>query len=117
MLALQFHDASMMGLSAEGQLVTAVTESVTDRVTRLRARMIAIGIPTAVGSGIFTTLTFAGAFGLARTERVWAPAFLLGGIATLAGLVSVAVAAKTAEAALPPPIEVTQGAARFPSAY
>ena len=103
----------LMGLSADGQLLTKVTESVADRVARIRAQMISIGIPAAVGSGAFTTLVFAGAFGLAHTERVWAPALLLGGVATLAGLVSVAMASRaintatttpqTAVVATPPP--------------
>jgi hypothetical protein len=91
--------AAMMGLGADGQLVTQVTESIADRIIRIRARMLTIGIPVAVGTGVLTTATFAGAFGLAKTERVWAPALLLGGVATLAALVSVAVAAKTATAA------------------
>ena len=100
MLTMQLHDAgsssypTLMGLSAEGQLVQHITESIAERVVRIRARMLAVGISAAVGTGLFTTLTFAGAFHLARTERVWAPAFLLGGVGTMAALVSVALAAK-----------------------
>jgi hypothetical protein len=90
---------AMMGLAADGQLVAQITESIADRIIRIRARLLTIGIPVAVGTGVLTTATFAGAFGLAKTERVWAPALLLGGVVTLAALVSVAVAAKTATAA------------------
>jgi hypothetical protein len=104
MLALQFNDAGIMGLSADGQQVVAATSAaVADRVQRIRARMISLGIPVAVGTGVFTMLTFAGAFGLARSERVWAPAAWLGAVATIAGLVSVAAAAKVTEDAAKAP--------------
>ena len=98
-LAGQSATAAMMGLGDDGQLVVKVTESIADRIIRIRARMLTVGIPVAVGTGVLTTVAFAGAFGLAKTERVWAPALLLGSVATLAALVSVAVAAKTATAA------------------
>jgi len=99
MLALQFQNGShMMGLGANGQqVVVATTETIADRVARIRTRMIAIGIPAAVGSGAVTMLTFAAAFGLARTERVWVPAIWLGAVTTIGALVSVAVAAKATE--------------------
>jgi hypothetical protein len=103
MLAIQLQSLGspdLMGLSYDGHLAATaatITESVAERVTRIRAKMLSVGIPVAVGTGIFTTLTFAGAFGFARSERVWAPALWLGGVATVAGLVSVAIAAKTAQ--------------------
>jgi len=99
MLAIQLQDQeSIMGLNAEGQLMAAITETVAERVARIRTRMIAIGIPVAVGSGLVTMLTFAGAFRLARTERVWTPAIWLGTVATVSGLISVTIAAQTAAA-------------------
>jgi hypothetical protein len=88
---------SFMGLNAEGVPVAPVTATIADRVAAIRARMIAIGVPVAVGSGVVTMLAFAGAFGLARTERVWTPAIWLGAVATIGGLISVAVAAKATD--------------------
>lgn len=124
MLAIQLNDAGIMGLGADGQQVVAVaTEAVADRVRRIRARMVSLGIPVAIGTGVFTTLTFAGAFGLAHSERVWAPAIWLGAVATVAGLVSVAVAAKATEdvaktTAAPAPVTVTApAAAPTPAGY
>lgn len=98
MLALQLRGPDMMGLGADGAFHAAVLDSVAERVARIRKRMIAIGVPVAVGSGVVTTLTFAGAFAFARSERVWAPSLWLGGVATLAGLLSTAIAAKTVAA-------------------
>ncbi len=98
MLALQLQSPGMMGLGADGQQVVAVvTETIAERVRRIRAKMISIGIPAAVGTGALTMLTFAGAFGLARSERVWAPAIWLGAVTTVGALVSVALAAKVAD--------------------
>ena len=108
----------IMGLAADGT-AAVVTATVADRVHRIRAKMLSIGIPAAVGSGVVTMLTFAGAFGLARTERGWTPAIWLGAATTLGALISVAIAVKAAEnvtseatsaATTPEPVPVTQDA-------
>lgn len=41
--------------------------------------------------GALTTLLFAGAFHLAKTERKWWPAILIGGVTTLVGLTELAI--------------------------
>ena len=134
MLALQYNGhGSMMGLGVYGMplrdaaaTANAVEQSIATRVAAIRAKMITLGIPLAVGTGAVTMLGFAGAFGLARTERVWAPAIWLGALATIGGLISVAMAAKvssdaaadqaaaaaattttTTPTTLPPPIDTT----------
>jgi hypothetical protein len=130
MLALQLQSPGMMGLGADGQQVVAVvTETIAERVRRIRAKMISIGIPAAVGTGALTMLTFAGAFGLARSERVWAPAIWLGAVTTVGALVSVALAAKVADdtakaaatpatpAAPSPTVVATTPAAPAPAAF
>jgi len=53
-------------------------------------RLVAVGVPAALVGGALTTLTFGAAFKLARTDRAWAPALLLGGITALAGLLKLA---------------------------
>jgi len=95
MLALQFQDS--WGLAADGAFHAAVTETVATRLARIRSKLVTVGIPTALIGGGVTTLIFAGAFGLARSERVWAPALWLGGVSAVAGLISVAMAAQTVE--------------------
>lgn len=86
-----------MGLGADGALMQAtITQTVAERVQAIRNKMVTLGVPIAVGSGAITMLTFAAAFGLARTERVWAPALWLGAMTTVGGLITAAVAAKTA---------------------
>lgn len=85
MLALQH--SNFMGLSVDGAFHAAVTETVAERVARIRNKMI--------GGGA-TTLIFAGAFKLAKSEQVWAPSLWLGGVSAVASLLSVALAAKTA---------------------
>jgi len=94
----------MFGLAQDGSLMQAqaqaqatITQTVAERVAAIRQKMVAVGIPVAVGSGVVTMLTFAGAFGLARTERVWMPAIWLGALTTIGGLIAVATAAKTSE--------------------
>jgi hypothetical protein len=96
----------IMGLAADGT-AAAVTATVADRVAAIRAKMLTIGIPAAVGSGVVTMLTFAGAFGLARTERVWTPAIWLGAATAIGGLISVALAAKAASDVTSEPSETT----------
>lgn len=115
MLALQHH-GSMMGLNRRGQFADAVTTTVAERVAKIRSDMLKIGIPVALGSGVLTMVTFAGAFGLAHTERIWAPAAWLGAATAVGALISVAIAAKTiesttAETTVPP--DTTQPAAYF----
>ena len=120
MLALQRqHPRYMMGLGSDGQqLVTTTTDTIATRVAAIRAKMLTLGIPMAVGSGAVTMLTFAAAFGLARTERVWAPAIWLGAMTTVGALVSVAVAAKVAQDATQamPSAPMTTAAAAAPVA-
>lgn len=112
MLALQLRGPdSMMGLAYDGTFQAAVAETVAERVARIRAKMVSVGIPASFATGIFTTLTFAGAFGLARTERVWLPSLLLGGVATLAALASTAVAATSVNAAAAPAATTTASTA------
>lgn len=95
MLALQLQNPGIMGLSAEGQQVVAsTTAAVAERVQRIRSKLISVGIPAAFIGGGVTTLVFAGAFGLARSERVWAPAIWLGAISTVGSLIATAIAAK-----------------------
>lgn len=116
MLALQHH-GSMMGLNWQGQFAEAVTTTVAERVAKIRADMLKIGIPVAIGSGALTMLTFAGAFGLAHTDRIWAPAAWLGAATAIGALISVAVTAKTmtdaATAETTVPADTTAPAAYF----
>jgi len=107
MLALQLQGCSncIMGLRddatpAQPSIATQVEQTIADRVAAIRAKMIQLGIPVAVGTGVVTMLAFAGAFGLARTERVWTPSIWLGALTTIGGLIGVATAAKaTSDAA------------------
>lgn len=90
------HSGGLGMFGADPSVTQQVTQSIAERVAAIRAKMISLGIPIAVGTGAVTTLAFAGAFGLAHSERVWAPSIWLGAVATVAGLVSVAMAAKVA---------------------
>lgn len=127
MLEVQLQGCSncIMGLDADAAVQSSVTQQVTqtlaERVAAIRAKMISLGIPVAVGSGVVTMLAFAGAFGLARTERVWTPSIWLGALTTIGGLIGVATAAKatsdaaaTASAAAPP---ATAAPAATPAAF
>jgi hypothetical protein len=98
MLALQHENAQMMFGQATAPSVTQqVTQSIADRIAAIRAKMVKVGIPAAVGTGVVATFVSAGAFGLARTERVWTPSLFLGGVAVAAGLIATALAAKVAK--------------------
>jgi hypothetical protein len=121
MFAMQLQHSGMMGLGDDGQQAMATStqsmaagaQSVANRVASIRERMLAIGIPAAIGTGAVTMLTFAAAFGLARTERVWIPAIWLGAVSTIGALVSVAVAARATE--VPPPTTPAPSAAQMPT--
>ena len=108
MLAFQVNGHSiMMGLGDDGAPSAPITaevvmQQIRDRVASIRSKLVTFGIPGAVLVGSATTLVFAGAFGVARTERVWTPALIIGGATALAGLLGLAGAAAAANAALPP---------------
>jgi hypothetical protein len=108
MLAFQVNGHSvMMGLGDDGVPTAPVTaeavmQQIRDRVASIRSKLVTFGIPGAVLVGGATTLVFAGAFGAARTERVWTPALIIGGATALAGLLGLAGAAAAANTALPP---------------
>lgn len=97
MARLTQHRFTSFGQATDPSVTQQVTQSVADRIAAIRAKMVKVGIPAAVGSGVLTMFVSAGAFGLARTERVWTPSIFLGGVATLAGLVATALAAKIAK--------------------
>jgi hypothetical protein len=83
----------MMGLSEWGEAVLGEADArIKERLARIRRRLVNVGVPSAVAGAALTTLIFAGAFKVANTERAWAPAFVLGGAALVAGLARVAAA-------------------------
>jgi hypothetical protein len=93
----------MMGLDEWGQQILAQAEADSTsreraRLARIRSRLLAVGIPSSVAGGLVTTLIFAGAFSVAKTERVWLPALILGGAAALSGLARAVVAANSVAA-------------------
>lgn len=63
-----------------------IEQQIRTRAARIRDRLKLYGLPVVLGTAVATTFTFAGAFSLARTERVWSPALMLGFATLLGGL-------------------------------
>lgn len=108
MLAMQLNGYGFsMGLGADGTPatttptapapVTPTTTTPPPPTQKEDKDLVSKGITMAAISGITTTAVFAGAFGLARTERVWTPALFLGALTLLTGLVNTAMVKKEAE--------------------
>jgi hypothetical protein len=77
-------DVDMMGLSEAGQPVGQMTTGAAWLV----------GVPAALIGGALTTAVFGFAFSLAKTQKAWTPALLIGGAAAVGSLLRVAVASR-----------------------
>ncbi len=96
---------NLMGLAADGSSPSTATSTNTQilaaiaaRATAIRQQALTAGVPAAAIAGLSVMFTAAGAFGLAKTERVWLPSLYLGALTLISGLIGAAVVATNATA-------------------